>query len=116
MHDLGGAALKQQARDVRAVEVVRSGQYWHAESGWFQQVVSAYRYQAATNEGDVGRRVEVQQLAQGIQQQHLAVRSRTALRAAHEAHAGLRECLGGLGEALRMARRHHQQRPRRRLA
>ncbi len=78
--------------------------------------MAAHRHEAAADEGHVRRRVEIQQLPERIEQQHLTARVRIRQGAAHEAHARLRQRLRGFREALRMAWRHHQQRPRRLLA
>ena len=86
VHHLGGALRDEEPRDLRAVEVVRAGEDRHAEGSGLEQVVAAHRDEAATDEGDVGRRVEVQQLPERIEQQHVASSGvRVRQRAAREA-------------------------------
>ena len=95
---------------------MRPGEDRHAEGGRLEQVVAAHRHEAAADEGHVRRRIEIQQLTERIEQQHLAVRVRIRQRAAGEPQPRLRERLGGFREALRMTGRHHQQRLRQLLA
>jgi hypothetical protein len=81
--------------------------------------VSADLQQAAAHKGDICGGIEIEQLAERVEQQHFAPRSGGligALRTAHEADTGLRECLRNFGKPWRMARRNHQQRIRMHLA
>jgi hypothetical protein len=50
---------------------VRSREYRQAQRGRLQQIVSADRDQAPANKRDVGRRVEIQQLAERIDEEHV---------------------------------------------
>src|SRR2546430_17541188 len=52
-HDLGGAALDQQARDFLAVGVVRAGQDRPPQRGRPERVVAADRHQAPAPEGAI---------------------------------------------------------------
>ena len=113
-----GAAHGEQARHFRAVEVMRAGQDRDAERCGLEQVVAADRHQAPADEGQVRRRIEVEQLPERIEQQHRdpgrlgVVRGGRGLRAARPGHTAHSQLTGYLGEARRMARRQHQQRSR----
>ena len=130
LHHQRGALVEQQLRDVLGVEHVGPGQHRHAERDRLEQVVAADRHQAAGDEGHVARRIERQQLAERIDQQHVAggraagaarmlATAVAGLRAAgladvgratHERHALRLQPVGDVGEAVRMARHQHQQR------
>ena len=116
------ALLRQGARDVRAVELLGPGEHRQAQRCRLEQVVAADRHQAAADEGDVGRGVEIQQLPERVEQQHIVAavepqirRGRCQQRRSSGARSGIRAAAnrrGGRGEARRMARRQNQQRLR----
>ena len=80
----------QHARDLGAVELLRSRQHRQPERRRLEQVVAADRHQAAADEGHIGRGIEVHQLAERIEQQHLRLSPR--LRAAASGARSAKPC------------------------
>ncbi|MOA48598.1 hypothetical protein D3C78_1713600 [compost metagenome] len=65
------SGLAQLRGDLEEVEQMRSAQHRQPQGRRLQQVVATARHQAAADEGHVGQRIEEQQLAHGIAEQHL---------------------------------------------
>ncbi|CAM5530856.1 hypothetical protein SSTU70S_03995 [Stutzerimonas stutzeri] len=89
---------------------MRASEHGLAQRCRFQQVVSAVGHQAAADEGNVRQRVEKQQLAHGIAEQHLRMcGDGLTLRAPDRGETLLTAQLGHRPKALRMARHQDQQ-------
>ena len=77
---LRSTAAEQQRALSMLLELCGPVRIGTPDGGRLQQIVAADAHQAAADEGHVCGRVEAHQLAQGIQQQHLAVAARGAIR------------------------------------
>ena len=82
VHLAGSAALERHRADLLEVEHVRAEDWRHVHGARLEQILPAFRHEAAADERDVGRRVEALQLAHRVADEHRAIGRQVAARAA----------------------------------